>query len=114
MRSVLVAVSVVLIVLSSLHLVASLFNSGEESADGSPPQETQSAPKGDEAVTPQAPRATDDPSVPAPKSPAAPMPGRQSLNTPTDGASLGGRGGAAVSALPRRLPSARRRPRKKT
>jgi localization factor PodJL len=68
--------------------VASLFNSGEESADGSPPQETQSAPKGDDAVTPQAPRATDDPSVPAPKSPAAPVPGRQSLNTPTDGTSL--------------------------
>ncbi len=85
-RSVLVAVSVVLIVLSSLHLVASLFNSGEESADGSPPQETQSAPKGNEAITPPAPRATDDPGEPAPKSPAAPTPGRQSLNTPADAA----------------------------
>ncbi len=84
-RSVLVAVSVVLIVLSSLHLVASLFSPGDESADGAPPQETQSVPNGDEAITPQAPRTTDDPGTPAPKSPAAPAPGRQSL-TPTDGA----------------------------
>jgi localization factor PodJL len=83
-RSVLVAVSVVLIVLSSLHLVASLFGSGDESAEGSPPQETQSSPKGDEA--PQAPRATDDLTAPAPKLPPSPAPGRQSQITPTDGA----------------------------
>jgi localization factor PodJL len=85
-RSLLVAVSVVLIVLGSLHLVASLFGSSDESGDGSQPQDTQSLPKGDQpTVVPETPRATDDPTVPSPRMPAAPAPGRQSLNLPTDG-----------------------------
>jgi localization factor PodJL len=86
-RSVLVAVSVVLIVLSSLHLVASLFGVGEESSDGSPPQETQSSPKGDDAISPP-PRPIDDPAAPGTPKPAAPTPGRQSQIAPPDGAAL--------------------------
>jgi localization factor PodJL len=86
-RSLLVAVSVVLIVLSSLHLVASLFGPSDESGDGSRPPETQSSPKGDEpAAAPEPPRAPDDLTVPGPKTPAAAAPGRQSLVLPTDGA----------------------------
>jgi localization factor PodJL len=83
-RSLLVAVSVVLIVLSSLHLEASLFGAGEESGDGSPPQETRSAPNGDEAIAPQPSRTTDDPTAPGAPKPV-PAPGRQSLIAPTDG-----------------------------
>jgi localization factor PodJL len=92
-RSVLVAVSVVLIVLSSLHLVASLFVSSDESDDGSRPVETQSSPDGDErTIAPETPGATrsrtdgpNDQTVPGPKMPAAPAPGRQSLIVPMDG-----------------------------
>jgi localization factor PodJL len=89
-RSLLVAVSVVLIVLSSLHLVVGLFGSSDESGDGSAPQETRSSPQGDDrTIAPEAPAATTDgahdPTAPSPKSPAAPTPGRQSLITPTDG-----------------------------
>jgi localization factor PodJL len=88
-RSLLVAVSVVLIVLSSLHLVVGLFGSSDE-GDGSRPQETQSSPQGDErTIAPETPGATtdgtQDPTVPSPKTPAAPAPGRQSLITPTEG-----------------------------
>jgi localization factor PodJL len=88
-RSLLVAVSVVLIVLSSLHLVASLFGSADESEDGSRPQETQTIPKGDDpTIVPDAPnRATapDGPAAPGPKIPAATAPGRQSLIVPAEG-----------------------------
>jgi localization factor PodJL len=67
-RSFLVAASVVAIVLSSLHLVASLFQSADEAA----PPETQSVPT-------EAP-----PTPPTPASaPTAPS-GRQSLNAPAD------------------------------
>jgi localization factor PodJL len=98
-RSLLVAVSVVLIVLSSLHLVVGLFGSSDESGDGSRPQETQSSPQGDErTITPETPGgATDgtpDLAVPSPKIPAAPAPGRQSLVAPTDG------GPSAASPIP--------------
>jgi localization factor PodJL len=96
-RSLLVAVSVVLIVLSSLHLVASLFGTGEESGDGSPPQETQSAPKGDEAIAPQPSRTTDDPTAPGAQKPL-PAPGRQSLNAPTDGTLPGDAAAPAAAA----------------
>jgi localization factor PodJL len=94
-RSVLVAVSVVLIVLSSLHLVVSLFGPSDEPADGPRPIETQSVPQaGEQTVTPTSPKAdrsgTDGPADPAvpganPKIPAAPALGRQSMITPMDG-----------------------------
>jgi localization factor PodJL len=96
-RSALVVVSVVLIVLGSLHLVVSLFGSSDESVDGSRSQETVSAPKGDEqTVAPTAPKTdrstTEDLIVPAPKGPngsgpkvPAPAPGRQSMIAPTGG-----------------------------
>jgi localization factor PodJL len=84
-RSLLVAVSVVLIVLSSLHLVANLFGSSEQLGDGSRPQETQSSPKSDEPnVAPESAGAIDERTVPSPKTPATPT-GRQSLIMPTDG-----------------------------
>jgi localization factor PodJL len=88
-RSLLVAVSVVLIVLSSLHLVVSLLGSSDDSADGSRPQETQSVPKGGEQTA--APTADDltmpspikaGPNGPGPRTPAAPVAGRQSMITP--------------------------------
>jgi localization factor PodJL len=75
-RSVLVALSVVVIVLSSLHLVASLFQSGDEQGDGSP--EIQSPTGSEPGAAPQAPDAT----APATKAPS--VPGRQSLSTPAD------------------------------
>ena len=88
-RSALVVVSVVLIVLGSLHLVVSLFGSSDEPVDGSRSQETVSAPKGDEqTVAPTAPKtdrsSTEDLTVPGPKVPA-PAPGRQSMIAPTGG-----------------------------
>ncbi len=91
-RSLLVAVSVVLIVLSALPLVASLFISSEEPGDGSGLQETQSLPKGDggstTAETPDRSTTDDDPAVPGAKMPAAPAPGRQSLIVPMDSETL--------------------------
>ena len=84
-RSLLVAASVVLIVLGSLHLVVSLLGSSDEPGDGSPPQETQSSPPaGEPATAPDAPKVIDDPSAPAPKMPAATAPGRQSMRMPGD------------------------------
>ena len=88
-RSLLVAGSVVVIVLSSLHLVASLFGPPDESGDGSQRQETQSSPKGDgPTVAPETPvtpdnRAPDSLTVPGPKTPTAP--GRQSFTAPANG-----------------------------
>jgi localization factor PodJL len=83
-RSLLVAVSVVVIVLGSLHLVASLFRSAGDSGDESRPQDTQSSLKGDQpTVVPETPGAADGPTVPGPRMPAAP--GRQSLIMPIDG-----------------------------
>jgi localization factor PodJL len=85
-RSLLVAVSVVLIVLGSLHLVASLFGSARDSGDESRPQDTQSSSKGDQPTfVPETPGATDGATAPSPRTPVAPAPGRQSLITPTDG-----------------------------
>jgi localization factor PodJL len=90
-RSLLVTVSVVLIVLSALPLVASLFISSGEPGDGSGLRETQSLPKGDggstTAETPDR-STTDDPAVPGAKMPAAPAPGRQSLIVPMDSETL--------------------------
>jgi localization factor PodJL len=84
-RSLLVAVSVVLIVLGSLHLVASLFGSSGDSGDESRLQDTRSSPKGDQpTVVPETPGTPDGPTVPSPRMPAAPAPGRQSLIMPTD------------------------------
>jgi localization factor PodJL len=107
-RSVLVAVSVVLIVLSSLHLVVSLFGSSDEPADGLQPIETQSAPTGDgqtsAPIIPKANRsATDGPTDPIapggnPKMPAAPAPGRQSMIAPSDG--------EAAASIPAVIPPA--------
>jgi localization factor PodJL len=83
-RSLLVAASVVVIVLGSLHLVVSLLGSADESEDSSPPQETQSSPPaGEPASAPDAPKVIDDPAAPAPKTPAA-APGRHSMVTPGD------------------------------
>jgi localization factor PodJL len=85
-RSLLVAVSVVVIVLGSLHLVASLFGPARDSGDESRPQDPQFPPKGDQpTVVPETPAATDGPTVPSPRMPVAPAPGRQSLVMPTDG-----------------------------
>jgi localization factor PodJL len=85
-RSLLVAASVVLIVLGSLHVVASLFGSLDESGGGSSPQETRSAPKGDEPIPDPDRSTTDGPdlTVPGPKVPAARAAGRQSLIVPMD------------------------------
>jgi localization factor PodJL len=85
-RSVLVAVSVVLIVLGSLHLVASLFGLGDDATDGSRPQETQSPPKGDgPSIAPETrSMSPEDPSAPGAVAPAATAPGRQSLIVPAD------------------------------
>ncbi len=78
-RSVLVAVSVVLIVLSSVHLVVSLFASSDDPSGGAQAPNIQSAPKTDDA--PQAPATTPVPGAPTP----APPPGRQSMASPGDG-----------------------------
>jgi localization factor PodJL len=65
--------------------VVSLFGSSDGPEDGSRPQETQSSPPGGEPATaPEPPRSPDDLSVPAPKMPAAPAPGRQSMLMPGD------------------------------
>jgi localization factor PodJL len=72
-RSVLVAVSVVLIVLSSLHLVVSLFSPSEEPEDTPPTQEMQSPPGNGAA-----------PDAPVPEAPAARPPGKQSMIGPAD------------------------------
>jgi localization factor PodJL len=81
-RSVLVAASVVVIVLGSLHLVVSLFNGSDEPGEGAAPQETQSLPKVD---APQTLNTDDGLTAPGPKTPATPSPGRQSSAVPTDG-----------------------------
>jgi localization factor PodJL len=87
-RSLLVAASVVVILLGSLHLVVSLFSSSDETGDGTG-QETQSLPKGDErtAAPPATERSVTDDGLaaPGPKTPAVPAPGRQSLIVPSDG-----------------------------
>ena len=76
-RSLLVAVSVVLIVLSSVHLAVSLFLGGDE-GEGSRAPEIQSAP------TPPEPAASGDPSPDGPSAPAptASPPGRQTMIAP--------------------------------
>jgi localization factor PodJL len=78
----LVAVSVVLIVLGSLHLAVNLF--GPESPNGSRLLETQSSPKGDDqTIAPTTPKAnSDDLTAPGSKTPAAAAPDRQSMITP--------------------------------
>jgi len=83
-RSLLVAVSVVLIVLGSLHWAVNLFGPAGESPDGSRPLETQSSPKGDDwTIAPTTPKTnSDDLTAPGPKTPAAAAPGRQSMITP--------------------------------
>jgi localization factor PodJL len=83
-RSLLVAVSVVLIVLGSLHLAVNLFGSASESPNGSRLLETQSSPKSDDqTIAPTTPKAnSDDLTAPGPKTPAAAAPGRQSMLTP--------------------------------
>jgi localization factor PodJL len=86
-RSLLVAVSVVLIVLSSVHLVMSLLGTSDESADASRPAEIQSSPKTDEQTlapaTPKANRsATDGSADPAAPGSNVPAPGRQSTIAP--------------------------------
>src|SRR5579883_185393 len=89
-RSVLVAASVVAIVLSSLHLVASLFQSTDEQGDGSQPQKIQSTPNSSEpAATPPASGGSDteDPAQSTTPLNATP-PGRQSLNAPAGAAAI--------------------------
>lgn len=76
-RSVLVAVSVVLIVLSSLHLVVSLFSAPDGSEDTPPAQQSQS-PTSNGSAAPEGPAANG----PALETPAAP--GKQSLIGPAD------------------------------
>ncbi len=107
-RSVLVAVSVVLIVLGSLHLVVSLLGSSGEPTDGSRPAETQSSSaKGEEpAAAPQTAPAGGDLAAPGAKMPAGPAPGRQSLITPTDVAPLASVPAATLPAEAARQPSA--------
>jgi localization factor PodJL len=97
-RSVLVAASVVVIVLGSLHLVVSLFNAADDTGEESAPQETQSLPKGD---APPAPGRTDEGlAAPGPKTPATPAPGRQSLIVPADGETSAPPAPPAVPAAP--------------
>jgi localization factor PodJL len=106
-RSLLVAVSVVLIVLGSLHLAASLFGSARDSGDESRPQDTQSSSQGDQpTVVPETPGTPDGPTVPSPRMPAAPAPGRQSLIMPTDGETLLSVPAAVLPAEPARQPAA--------
>ncbi|HEY6254291.1 MAG TPA: hypothetical protein VIY51_00705, partial [Xanthobacteraceae bacterium] len=81
-RSLLVAVSVVLIVLSSVHVVVSLFGSSDESGDRSRPAEIQTAPKGDGETAVPSP---DGVTAPGTKTPAAAAPGRQSMISPAGG-----------------------------
>jgi localization factor PodJL len=78
-RSLLVAMSAILVVAGSLYLVPSLPGSSRQPGE-SRPQETQS-PQGDE---PETPGATDDLAAPGPRMPGAPAPGRQSLILPMD------------------------------
>jgi localization factor PodJL len=103
-RSLLVAVSVVLIVLNSLHLVMSLLGSSDDTADGSRPVESQSAPTGDEQTgAPNKANRSDtegpvDPTVPgASTNLPAPTPGRQSMITPT--------GSETSDSIPSGIPS---------
>jgi localization factor PodJL len=107
-RSVLVAVSVVLIVLGSLHLVVSLLGSADERADGSRPQENQSSStKGEEpTAAPETPRAGEDPSAPGAKISPAPAAGRQSMILLPDGTPFGSIPATGVPAEAARQPSA--------
>ncbi len=107
-RSVLVAVSVVLIVLGSLHLVVSLLGSADERADGSrPPENQSSSAKGVEPTTaPETPRAGEDLTTPGAKTPAAPAAGRQSMMLPTDGTPFASIPAAGLPPEPARQPSA--------
>jgi localization factor PodJL len=107
-RSLLVTVSVVLIVLGSLHLAVSLFGSAGESPDGSPLLETQSSPKGDDqTIAPATPKAnSDDLTAPGQKTPAAAAPGRQSMITPMGETSVAVPAGILPEATARQTSSA--------